>query len=135
MASNYSHRETYSRVKALTILNEQILLSLRTAALFRFCLRAGAALHRLVTCCSRLFALGNLSKDVFEQRTLTRSDSFSLLICLDSIKFLLLSVFTLKDTICPKILAKPLPKNAKSPLSVDVRRLKTSLRQLPKFDA
>ena len=69
MASNYSHRETHSRVKALTIWNEQILLSLRTAALFRFWLRAGAALHRLVTCCSRSFALANLSKDVFEQRT------------------------------------------------------------------
>ena len=65
MASNCSHRETHWRVKALTIWNEQILLSLRTAALFRFCLRAGAALHRLVTCCSCSFALGNLSKDVF----------------------------------------------------------------------
>ena len=76
MASNCSHRETHRRVKALTMWNEQILLSLRIAALFRFCLRAGAALHRLVTCCSRSFALGNLSKDVFEQRTLTRSDAF-----------------------------------------------------------
>ena len=61
MASNYSQRETHRRVKALTIWNEQILLSLRTAALFRFCLRAGAALHRPVTCCSCSFALGNLS--------------------------------------------------------------------------
>ena len=136
MASNCPHRETHRRVKALNMWNEQILLSLRIAALFRFCLRAGAALHRLVTCCSCSFALGNLSKDVFEQRTLTRSDALnSVLICLDSTTFLLLSVFTLKDTICPKILAKPLPKNAKSPLPVDVRRLKTSLRQLPKFDA
>ena len=85
MASNCSHRETHWRVKALTIWNEQILLSLRTAALFRFCLKAGAALHRLVTCCSCSFALGNLSKEVFEQRTLTRSDALnSLLICLDS---------------------------------------------------
>ena len=71
----------------------------------------------------------------FEQRTSTRSYAFSLLICLDSTTFLLLSVFALTDTIYPKILAKPLPKNAKSPLPVDVRRLKTSLRQLPKFDA
>ena len=70
MASNYSHRETHWRVKALTIWNERILLCLRTAALFRICLRAGAALLRLVTCCSCSFALGNLNKDVFEQRTL-----------------------------------------------------------------
>ena len=69
MASNCPHRETHRRVKALTIWNEQILLSLRIAALFRFCLRAGAALHRLVTCCSRSFALGNLRKDVFEEST------------------------------------------------------------------
>ena len=67
----------------------------------------------------------------FQQRTSTRSYAFSLLICLDSTTFLLLSVFTLTDTICPKILAETLPKNAKSPLPVDVRCLKTSLPQLP----
>ena len=81
-----------------------------------------------------LFLLICFKELKFDQRTSTRSCAFSLLIFLDFTTFLLLSVVTLKDTICPKILAKPLPKNAKSPLPVDVRRLKTSLPQLPKFD-
>ena len=39
--------------------------------------------------------LGSLISDVFERRTLTGSERFSLSICLDAIKFRLLSVFTL----------------------------------------
>ena len=42
-----------------------------------------------------------------------------------------MSVFTLIETICPKITAKPLLENARSPLLVDVRCLKTSLLELP----
>lgn len=41
----------------------------------------------------------------------TRSQAFFLLIFLDATEFLMLSVFTLAETICPKIWAKPLSKN------------------------
>ena len=53
----------------------------------------------------------------------TGSEAFSLLICLDANKFVLLSFFT--------IIAKSLYKNAKSPLPVKVRYSKTPLLQLP----
>ena len=43
--------------------------------------------------------IGNLSKGVFERRTSTGSEDFFLLICLDAIKFLLFSCFTLVETI------------------------------------
>ena len=57
--------------------------------------------------------LRSLSKDVFEQRTSTESDAFSLSICIDDYnKFLLLNFFTLIETICLKIWAQPLPKNS-----------------------
>ena len=42
---------------------------------------------------------GSLSKGVFERRTSTGSKAFSLLICLDDIKFVLHSFFTLIETI------------------------------------
>ena len=58
------------------------------------------------------------------------SESFSLLICLDTTKFVLLSVFTLKETICYKICSKSWPQIAKSPLPVDVCLSKTSLLKL-----
>ena len=61
----------------------------------------------------------------------TGSEAFSLLICLDANKFVLLSFFTIIDTIYPKIGAKSLYKNAKSPLLVKVRYSKTPLLQLP----
>ena len=54
----------------------------------------------------------------------------SLLIFLDITEFVLLRVFTLIETICPKIWAKPRPKNEKSSLPVDVRRSKMSLLKL-----
>ena len=59
-------------------------------------------------------------------------DAFSLLICLDATKFVLLDFFTLIKTIYLKIWTKPLPKNAKSPLPVDMLLLKASLLKLPK---
>ena len=43
----------------------------------------------------------------------TGSERFSLLICLDVTKFVLLSVFTLIETICPKICSKSRLKGAK----------------------
>ena len=63
-----------------------------------------------------------LSKDVFKRRTSTGSEAFSLFICLDAYKF----VFCL-----PESLNQSLPNDAKSPLPVDVSRLKTLLLKLP----
>ena len=56
---------------------------------------------------------GNLSKDVFERRTSTGSEAFFLFICLDAIKFSLLTFFSPLKTIYPRVLTKPLPNDAK----------------------
>ena len=68
------------------------------------------------------------------RHTSTGSEALSLLICLDANKFVLLSFFTIittaLTTIYPKIWAKTLPKNVKSPIPVDVRRSKTPLLKL-----
>ena len=79
-----------------------------------------------------LSLLGSLIKGVFERRTSTGSEAFFLLTCLDDIKFVFLSFFTITEAIWPKIWAKPPFKNKKKPLPVDVRRSKTSLLKLPK---
>ena len=50
-----------------------------------------------------------------------------LLICHDTTKFVMLSNFALIEMICPKVWARPLPKNVKRSLTVDLRRSKTSL--------
>ena len=76
-------------------------------------------------------SIGSLSKDVFEGRTLTGSEPFSLFICLDANKFVLLSFFSLMKRICPRVSNKPLPNDAKGPLPVDVRRSTTLLLKLP----
>ena len=76
--------------------------------------------------------LGSLSSDVFERRTSTGSEVFSLLTYLDDIKFVFLSFFTVIEAIWLKICAKPPSKNEKRPLPVDVRRSKTLLLKLPK---
>ena len=76
-------------------------------------------------------AVGTLSKDVFERRTSTGSEAFSLFICLDANKLVLLSFFSLLKTIYPRVSTKPLPNDAKSPLPVDVRLSKTLLLKLP----
>lgn len=47
--------------------------------------------------------------EVFERRTATKSEAFSLLTCLDATAFVLLTVFTLLETIYLKICVKPLP--------------------------
>ena len=75
--------------------------------------------------------LANLSKDVFERRTLTGSGAFFLFICLDAIKFSLQTFFSLLKTIYPRVLTKPLLNDAKSPLPVDVHHSKTLLLKLP----
>ena len=72
-------------------------------------------------------SIGSLSKGVFERRTSTGSEVFFILKHLDAPKFVFLSVLTIIETSCPKRWAKPLSKNEKRPLLVDVRRSKTSL--------
>ena len=52
------------------------------------------------------------------------------LMYIDVSKFVLLSIFTLIETKSPKMSVKPLSKNAKSSLPVDVPRCKTSLLKL-----
>ena len=59
--------------------------------------------------------------------TSTGSEAFSLFICLDANKFVLLSFFSLIKTIYPRVWTKPLPSDSKSPLPVDVRRSNTFL--------
>ena len=88
-----------------------------------------AAFFPLPSCCVSSL-LGSLSKGVFERRTSTGSEVFSLLTCLDDIKFVFLSFFTVIEAICLKICAKPPSKNEKRPLPVDVRRSKTLLLKL-----
>ena len=46
-------------------------------------------------------------------------------------KFLSLTFFSLLKTIYPRVLTKPLPNDAKSPLPVDAGRSKTLLLKLP----
>ena len=75
--------------------------------------------------------MGTLSKHVFERRTSTGSEAFSLFICVDANKLVLLSFFPLLKTIYPRVSTKPLPNDSKSPLPVDVRRSKTLLLKLP----
>ena len=58
----------------------------------------------------------------FERRTSSGCKPFSLLICLDTSKFSLLSFFTLIKTVCPKICSKSRLISVKSPLPVNVRR-------------
>ena len=82
-----------------------------------------------------LRTIESLSKDVFERCTSTGSDAFSLLICLDASKIVLLTVFTFMETVCPKLQAKPLPRNAKRPAPVDVCRSKTPLLPLANLGA
>ena len=58
-------------------------------------------------------------KTVFEPRTSTRSETFSLLTCLDATKFVSRSAFTLMETIRRRIWAKPMPKNSSSVFSLN----------------
>ena len=72
--------------------------------------------------------MGSLSSDAFERFTSTGSDPFSPLIFLDATILVLLSVFTPRETICPRIYSKSRPRSSESPLPVDMRRSKTPLQ-------
>ena len=75
--------------------------------------------------------MASLSTDVFERRTSIGSEPFSLFICRDANKFVLLSFFSLMKRICLRDSTKPLPNDAKGLLPVDVRRSKTRLLKFP----
>ena len=68
----------------------------------------------------------SLSSDAFERFTSTGSDPFSPLIFLDATILVLLSVFTPRETICPRIYSKSRLRSSKSP--VDMLRSKTPLQ-------
>ena len=72
--------------------------------------------------------MGSLSSDAFERFTSTGSEPFSPLIFLDATILVLLSVFTPRETICPRIYSKSRPRSSESPLPVDMRRSKTPLQ-------
>ena len=88
----------------------------------------------MTTTTTMMMIIGSLSKDVFEGRTSTGGEPFSLFICLDANKFVLLSFFSLMKRIYPRVSNKPLPNNAKGPLPVEVRRSTTLLIKLPNND-
>ena len=66
-----------------------------------------------ICCCSYLRLKGSLSKGVFERRTSTGSEVFFIFKPLDATKFVFPSVFTIIETICPKLCAKTPSKNEK----------------------
>ena len=68
----------------------------------------------------------------FERRISIGSGIFFILKHLNAAKFVFLSVFTVIETICPKIWAKSPSKNEKRPPPADVRRSKTSMLKFTK---
>ena len=81
---------------------------------------------------SRSLLKGNLSTRVFETRTATGSELFSLLTCLYTTTVTSPSIFSLLETISIKLLGTPLSWNAKCSLPVGVRVSKTRVVKLPK---
>ena len=75
------------------------------------------------------FIIRKLCKGGFKHSTSTGTIAFSFFICLDVPNIVLFSVFTLIETICPKIEAK-VSKSAKRLLSVDLLRSETLLLKL-----
>ena len=75
--------------------------------------------------------VGNLSTNVFEQRTATGTEAFSLLTCLNATTFILQlqSVLTIIETVYLNICAKPLPINAIR----DIRSLPIAVRHLKRL--
>ena len=74
---------------------------------------------------SNFRAIVSFSKGVFEEQT-TGSEAISLLICLDTTKFILPSFFTLTEAICRKFQKKRhCSRTQNSKLPVDMRHSKT----------
>ena len=76
---------------------------------------------------SRVFEKRSKSSDVLS--TSTGNEPFSFQVWLDAIKFVFPSVFTLKETTCPRICSKSRPKSVTSPLPVGVHRSKNVVGQ------
>ena len=76
------------------------------------------------------FIIRKLCKGGFKHSTSIGTVAFSFFICLNASNVVLFSVFTLTETICPKIEAK-VSKSAKHLLSVDLLRSETLLLKLP----
>ena len=77
--------------------------------------------------------LGSLSTRVFETRTASGSELFSLLTCLFTTIFTLLSIFYPLEMISIKIWETPLSWHAKCSLPVAVRVSKTRVLKLPTY--
>ena len=75
--------------------------------------------------------IGSLSSRVFETRTVTGSDLFSLLTCFHATTFILLNIFSPLEIISTKIWETPLSWHAKFSLPVAVRVSKTRVLKLP----
>ena len=76
------------------------------------------------------FKTGSLSTRVFEARTATRSELFTLLTFLHTITFTLLSIISSLETISKKMWAPENPRHAKCSLPVAVRVSKTRVLKL-----
>ena len=88
-------------------------------------------------CCRRRRGclLGSLSTHVFETRTATGSELFSLLTCFDTTTFTLPRIFSPLEMISTKIWETPLSWHVKCSLPVAVRVSKTRVLKLPIFYA
>ena len=84
----------------------------------------------VVCTCLTIRSLGSLSKGVFERRTSNVSEVSLILKRLEATKFVFLSVFTIKETICQNNWAKPPSTNEKRSPPVDLRRSETSFLKL-----
>ena len=78
--------------------------------------------------------IGSLSTHVFETRTATGSELFSLLTCFHTTTFTLLSIFSPLEMISTKIWQTPLSWHVKCSLPVVVRISKTRVLKLPNDD-
>ena len=81
-----------------------------------------------------LDTIGSLSTHVFETRTATVSELFSLLTCFHTTTFTLLSIFSPLEMIGTKIWETPLSWNVKYSLPVTVRVSKTRVLKLPRIE-
>ena len=80
---------------------------------------------------ARPLTIGSLSTHVFETRTATGSELFSLLTCFHTTTFTLLGIFSPLEMISTKIWETPLSWHVKCSLPVAVRVSKTLLLKLP----
>ena len=113
------HRQTVCKILRQVARHTECLLLLLLLLLFVLC------------ACLTIRSLGSLSKGRhFERRTSNGSEVSFILKRLEATKFVFLSVFTIKETICQNNWAKPPSKNEKMSPPVDLRRSKTSLLKL-----